>query len=240
MRTDDTRAGAVTSAPALLRALLLSASLHTLVFAYLATQQQDRMTSGALHSQSRIHATIINISATNTPSAIGESSTRAASPPSSSVETGASAAPVSQEEKTRQAESLTVTPTSPPEMPILITAPQPRYYTQRELDVPPYVLESPPGDPPELLGRPESGRVALELWIDDSGQVTKAGVLASDLPDEFGQGALSTFTATRFSPGKIDGETVHSYIRMEVVFGPEPIRDARTKRHLPAQRLTPP
>ncbi|MBN9422780.1 MAG: TonB family protein [Candidatus Accumulibacter sp.] len=130
------------------------------------------------------------------------------------------------------------TATPQPEIGVIVTPP--RYYTLRELDVPPYVLESPSDDPPELLGRTENGYVVLELWIADSGQVAKAGVLTSDLPEEFGQGALATFAATRFSPGRKDGAAVHSYIRMKVFFGPESIRDGGEKRHLPAQRLTPP
>lgn len=124
--------------------------------------------------------------------------------------------------------------------PGLIAAPEPRYYTQRELDLPPYVLEVPDGEPGALLGRPETGRVVLELWIDDDGHVAKAALLASDLPDEFGQSALNDFSGARFAPGRKNGAAVHSYIRMEAAFGPAPIRTARERMKLPPQRLTPP
>lgn len=157
----------------------------------------------------------------------------------------APAASLNQADTTLPASDAEVAPTQETPLPQLpkpglIAAPEPRYYTQRELDIPPYVLEAPEGEADALLGRPETGRIVLELWIDDNGHVTKAGLLASDLPEEFGQSALNSFTGTRFSPGRKGGSAVHSYIRMEVAFGPEPIRTARERMKLPPQRLTPP
>ena len=87
------------------------------------------------------------------------------------------------------------------------------------LDVQPVVIQDLPSDPPELLGRTETGTIILTLLIGANGAVDDAVVESSDLPDIFAQVARRDFLGMRFNPGVRNGQAVPSTMRVEMTIG---------------------
>lgn len=87
------------------------------------------------------------------------------------------------------------------------------------LDVEPVVIQDIPSDPPELLGRTETGTIILTLLIGANGAVDDAVVESSDLPDIFAQVARRDFLGMRFNPGVRNGQAVPSTMRVEMTIG---------------------
>ena len=91
------------------------------------------------------------------------------------------------------------------------------------LDVQPVVIQDIPSDPPELLGRTETGTIILTLLIGANGAVDDAVVESSDLPDIFAQVARRDFLGMRFNPGVRNGQAVPSTMRVEMTIGPRAV-----------------
>jgi hypothetical protein len=87
------------------------------------------------------------------------------------------------------------------------------------LDVEPVVVQDIPTDPPELIGRTETGAIILTLLIGASGVVDDLVIESSDLPDIFVQVARRDFLGVRFSPGVRNGQAVPSTMRIELTVG---------------------
>ena len=103
--------------------------------------------------------------------------------------------------------------------PVGLVAPS-DYLPTALLDVEPLVIQDIPSDPPELLGRTETGTIILTLLIGANGAVDDAVVESSDLPDIFAQVARRDFLGMRFNPGVRNGQPVPSTMRVEMTIGP--------------------
>lgn len=103
----------------------------------------------------------------------------------------------------------------PPSLPGVV-APH-GYYPARLLDERPQVRVH--VEPAFPAGAPESGRVALRLFIGADGRVEEVAVTESDPPGVFEQAAAQAFGRAQFTPGKIRGEVVKSLMSIEVLFG---------------------
>lgn len=62
------------------------------------------------------------------------------------------------------------------------------------------------------------GKLILQLWISDRGQVVDVIVESSELPDIFAETATEAFKNTRFHPGERYGFKVNSLMRIEVKY----------------------
>lgn len=95
------------------------------------------------------------------------------------------------------------------------------YIPSTLLDVEPTVIQDIPNDPPELLGRTETGTMILTLLIGVSGAVDDVIVESSDLPEVFAEVARRDFLGARFNPGMRNGQAVPSTMRIEYTVGPK-------------------
>jgi hypothetical protein len=71
---------------------------------------------------------------------------------------------------------------------------------------------------PESLTGDVSLRLELALYIDEDGVVQKVQIAASHVPPQVQTAAVTSFLASRFKPGEIDGQVVRSLLRVEVHF----------------------
>lgn len=70
---------------------------------------------------------------------------------------------------------------------------------------------------PESAGG-QSGRVVLQLFIDEHGYVRETVINQAIPPGFFEQAAITAFSRARFSPGMLSGRAVKSQLRIEVDF----------------------
>lgn len=94
------------------------------------------------------------------------------------------------------------------------------FYSANELDVraaPLTLIE--PAMPADLPGHIQSGRVELELRINEYGIVSDIRVMAADPPGWFDLAAIRSFEQTRWQPAVRQGRFVKSLKRIEVCFG---------------------
>jgi TonB family protein len=75
-----------------------------------------------------------------------------------------------------------------------------------------------------------SGRVVLQLLINETGTVDKAAALQAEPPGVFEQAAMDAFLPARFTPGRKGGVAVASALRVELEFGEGPPLFAQTRR----------
>lgn len=73
-----------------------------------------------------------------------------------------------------------------------------------------------------------SGRVVLQLLINEAGAVDRAVAVQADPAGVFEQAALDAFAAARFTPGRKDGLAVKSALKIELNFGASPSVLAQT------------
>ncbi|MBI4985642.1 MAG: energy transducer TonB, partial [Rhodocyclales bacterium] len=100
----------------------------------------------------------------------------------------------------------------------LIPLPAPAYYTSDRLTKRPqaqYVAEL---DTLETQSVIASGKIVLQLWINDQGSAVNVLVEKSDLPDVFTNAAVAAFRQSRFLPGELNGRRVGSIMRIEVSY----------------------
>ena len=77
-------------------------------------------------------------------------------------------------------------------------------------------------DAPEILFSPASGKLVLDLWINEAGAVVKIAVEETSLPASVTLSIAEAFRKALFKPGEIDGQVVGSQMKIEVS-----IQDAR-------------
>ena len=105
----------------------------------------------------------------------------------------------------------------------------PRYLPAEELDERPLIrTQVQPAFPPDAPVA--SGRVVLQLLINEAGAVDKAVAVQSDPPGVFDEAAVDAFAAARFTPGRKDGNAVRSALHIELQFGEGPAMLAHTRR----------
>jgi protein TonB len=94
-----------------------------------------------------------------------------------------------------------------------------RYYSARELDVQPRALVPiEPVYPAAAAGAKLSGKVRLQLKVEESGAVSSVELLDASPPGVFDAAALSAFRAARLAPAIRDGVPVRAQIVIEVTF----------------------
>lgn len=64
-----------------------------------------------------------------------------------------------------------------------------------------------------------SGRVVVHLYIGADGRVEEVVVADAQPPGVFEQAAAQAFAAAQFTPGKVRGAAVRTYLQIEVLFG---------------------
>ena len=87
------------------------------------------------------------------------------------------------------------------------------------MDSPPQPLNDIAPDYPEgafALGL--SGKVEVDVWVDERGQVEDARVVATTMADAFNNSALRAVHNMRFTPGMSAGRPVKSSIRAVIVY----------------------
>jgi TonB family protein len=97
--------------------------------------------------------------------------------------------------------------------------PPPPYYLTSELTIRPQALSEVELSPSEIFARGSSGRVVLNLWISESGEVVAVYVEISDMPEQVSVATEAAFRNLRFKPGEIDGKAVGSVMKVEAVYG---------------------
>ena len=104
----------------------------------------------------------------------------------------------------------------------LLTVPlsQPKYYSFKELDQAPQIIEDIDQNPAELLSSKQGGSLTLQLKIDEVGNVIEVNVLESNLPAEFTESATHSFMQKKFSPGLKGGMSVNSKLVIVVNYSP--------------------
>ena len=76
--------------------------------------------------------------------------------------------------------------------------------------------------PPDL-----SGKVQIQLWVSENGDVERIEVVSSNVPEKYLQIILAGRQAMRFTPGKLAGAPVKSIITYEIEFvGAETVQTA--------------
>ena len=73
-------------------------------------------------------------------------------------------------------------------------------------------------DQPDLKAIVASGKMVLQLWIDDRGNVARVEVESSTLSQFLTRKAAAGFERLRFTPGERSGFVVGSIMRIEVVY----------------------
>lgn len=98
-------------------------------------------------------------------------------------------------------------------------APATRYYRTSELEVRPGIMTHVEPRYPEAAARRFlSGKVVLQLDIDEKGRVERAQAIRAAPPGYFEASAERAFRAARFTPGLKDGRPVKVRMRLEVEF----------------------
>ncbi len=96
----------------------------------------------------------------------------------------------------------------------------PIFNTWREVDVAAKLQGSGnPPDPTLALQAGISGRVTLEVWVDETGKVLDAQVIEADPPGYFEEVTVTHYRALRFTPAMKDGTPRRYRSRFLVEFG---------------------
>ncbi|MBI3525654.1 MAG: energy transducer TonB [Betaproteobacteria bacterium] len=187
-------------------ALLASAFLHALVI-YIPYAGESRMKSrhsekGGQKPPRIISATLVaakKTPATIAPAALGNENI---SKPADTSSPGAGAVSQPAREQTVGAGVLPVA--------------APVYYPIENLTKRPQPIGAADLDQPETRVMIASGKIALKLWIDESGKVIKVTVEKTDLPEMIVRSTVEAFKKLRFVPGEINRQRVGSEMKIEV------------------------
>ena len=88
-----------------------------------------------------------------------------------------------------------------------------------ELDSPPQpLLDITPEYPEGAFAQGLSGKVEVAVWVDETGRVENAMVVATTMADAFNRSALKAVHEMRFTPGMSGGKPVKSAIRAVIVY----------------------
>ena len=94
-----------------------------------------------------------------------------------------------------------------------------RYYATRDLDVRPGIKTHTEPEYPEAAARRSlSGKVLIELYLDETGAVERVAILRADPPGVFEASVKRAFSAARFTPGMKEGRAVPVQMTVEVEF----------------------
>jgi TonB family protein len=94
-----------------------------------------------------------------------------------------------------------------------------RYYTSKELDVRPAIrVNVMPEYPASALAARANGKVAIEVLINEHGDVDQVNVLKATPADYFEEAAITAWRKAKFTPGMIGNARVKSRLAFEVNF----------------------
>ena len=98
-----------------------------------------------------------------------------------------------------------------------------RYYTPKELDVRPGITMRVEPEYPEAASRRFlSGKVVVQLFLDETGMVERVVTVRAEPRGYFEDAAEKAFRAVRFTPGIKNGRPVKVRMRLEVNFDSAP------------------
>jgi TonB family protein len=112
--------------------------------------------------------------------------------------------------------------------------PKPYYHPASELTERPLPLAA--IEPSFPGGAPATGRVKINLYINEQGSVDAIDVTEAEPAGEFEQATVQAFREARFRPGYKNGTAVRSQLALEVRFG-EPLPMPVQQRDLAALAL---
>jgi len=98
--------------------------------------------------------------------------------------------------------------------------PLPHYYGPREVSERARPAQDIDLEPPELLGVPGQGKLILLLWINESGSVDRVETESSQVDNAIEKVIAEQFRRARFAPANLDGRSVKSRMKIEVVVRP--------------------
>jgi protein TonB len=83
---------------------------------------------------------------------------------------------------------------------------------------PQIVASAPPEYPYAARSRNQSGTVTVRFLVAEDGSVTEARVLAADPPGVFDASVLRAVRSWRFTPGRLGGRAVSTWVELPVRF----------------------
>ena len=96
--------------------------------------------------------------------------------------------------------------------------PDVRYFVKEELSKEPRLISTVSLDPPRGVSPPDGAKIALRLWIKETGSVDRIVVVRTSLPVIMTEFTVAAFAAARYQPGEINGEAVKSQLAIEVTY----------------------
>lgn len=101
-----------------------------------------------------------------------------------------------------------------------------RYYSVKELDVPPSSVKKPaPVYPPQAEEQGLAGRVVVRLHLETDGSISRTEVVSATPGGVFGElfrkATLDSVRGIRFRPAQRNGQPVRAVVEIPVVFEPE-------------------
>lgn len=101
-----------------------------------------------------------------------------------------------------------------------------RYYSVKELDVPPSSVKKPaPVYPPQAEEQGVAGRVVVRLHLEADGSISRTEVVSATPGGVFGElfrkATLDSVKGIRFRPAQRNGQPVRAVVEIPVVFEPE-------------------
>lgn len=101
-----------------------------------------------------------------------------------------------------------------------------RYYSVKELDVPPSSVKKPdPVYPPQAEEQGVAGRVVVRLHLEADGSISRTEVVSVTPGGVFGElfrkATLDSVRGIRFRPAQRNGQPVRAVVEIPVVFEPE-------------------
>lgn len=105
---------------------------------------------------------------------------------------------------------------------VAAAAPMPReiYYLLSELEQPPQILKDIDQNPTGLSTYSQGGRVILQIWIDENGNVVNQELVETMLPSAFVDSAIKSFAQAKFIAGVKDGRPVRSTMKVVINYDP--------------------
>jgi len=95
--------------------------------------------------------------------------------------------------------------------------PKPYYHLASELTERPQPLAAIEPSFPD--GAPPTGRLKIQLYINEQGSVDAVDIIDAEPPGEFEQASVQAFKEARFRPGYKNGTAVRSRLPLELRFG---------------------
>lgn len=94
------------------------------------------------------------------------------------------------------------------------------YFLLSELEEPPQILQDIDHNPANIEPYAQGGRVVLQLWIDEQGNVVDQKLVETMLPTVFVDSAMKSFAQAKFIAGIKDGRPVKSTVKVVVNYDP--------------------